>query len=114
HRLGLPARKTRQWSPRKKAPPRPLPSAAPKAISWGPPKRSRRGLALVVDNQVPTTPDTPIAATDAVLALTLDACRYLFGDPAGPFFGFCGSKAHGPYCDHHHNIAYQSAKRRRR
>jgi GcrA cell cycle regulator len=50
--------------------------------------------------------DAPVVALEA---LTARSCRWPVGDPHDPGFGFCGqhNRGDGPYCAHHHRIAYQ-------
>lgn len=43
----------------------------------------------------------------SVLDLREGHCRYPSGDPGTPEFAFCGHPAPGPYCNHHHGIAYR-------
>lgn len=42
-----------------------------------------------------------------VLDLRFSMCRWPIGDPQQPAFTFCGERAEGPYCSHHHGLAYQ-------
>ena len=42
------------------------------------------------------------------ISLTIDACRWPFGDPATPDFHYCGEPplVEGPYCNMHNSKAY--------
>ena len=53
----------------------------------------------------------PLSAMKTMLTtinLTLDTCRWPFGDPAAPDFHYCGQPplVGGPYCDTHNSKAY--------
>jgi hypothetical protein len=49
------------------------------------------------------------------LALTIDTCRWPFGDPAEPDFHYCGERplAGQPYCDKHDAQSYHGARRKK-
>jgi GcrA cell cycle regulator len=49
------------------------------------------------------------------IALTIDTCRWPFGDPAEPDFHYCGKQPliGQPYCDMHDAQSYQGAGKKR-
>lgn len=60
---------------------------------------------------------TGIAFPERVTIMDLreGMCRWPVGDPTSPDFHFCGARSEigSPYCEHHAQIAYQPADRRR-
>lgn len=68
----------------------------------------------------PTTPGVTYLprgnASDLLMSLSADNCRWPDGDPAGDDFTFCAGKKQGssPYCKIHSEIAYAPAARRLR
>jgi GcrA cell cycle regulator len=68
----------------------------------------------------PTTPGVKYLprgnASDLLMSLSADNCRWPDGDPAGDDFTFCAGKKQGssPYCKIHSEIAYAPAARRLR
>ncbi|MGY6645371.1 MAG: GcrA family cell cycle regulator [Salinarimonas sp.] len=50
-----------------------------------------------------------------IMDLREGMCRWPIGDPTSPDFHFCGARSEigSPYCEHHAQIAYQPADRRR-
>ena len=68
----------------------------------------------------PTTPGVTYLprgnASDLLMSLSADNCRWPDGDPAGDDFTFCAGKKQGssPYCKIHSEIAYAPAVRRLR
>jgi len=68
----------------------------------------------------PTTPGVTYLprgnASDLLMSLSADNCRWPDGDPAGDDFTFCAGKKQGssPYCKIHSDIAYAPAARRLR
>ena len=53
----------------------------------------------------------PITTT----ALTIDTCRWPFGDPTEPDFHYCGERPliGQPYCETHDAQSYQAARKKR-
>jgi GcrA cell cycle regulator len=49
------------------------------------------------------------------IALTIDTCRWPFGDPVAADFHYCGEPPliDGPYCEVHHSKSYQPVRSRR-
>jgi len=49
------------------------------------------------------------------IALTIDTCRWPFGDPAESDFHYCGKRPliGQPYCDEHDAQSYQAARRKK-
>jgi GcrA cell cycle regulator len=49
------------------------------------------------------------------IALTIDTCRWPFGDPADADFHYCGELPliGRPYCDRHDAQSYQSARKKK-
>ena len=49
------------------------------------------------------------------LTLTIDNCRWPFGDPTKSDFHYCGRlpQTGRPYCDTHDRMSYQSSTRRK-
>ena len=49
------------------------------------------------------------------IALTIDTCRWPFGDPVGPDFHYCGELPliGRPYCDMHDTQSYQAARKKK-
>jgi GcrA cell cycle regulator len=49
------------------------------------------------------------------IALTIDTCRWPFGDPVEPDFHYCGEQPliGQPYCDMHDAQSYQGAGKKR-
>ena len=49
------------------------------------------------------------------IALTIDTCRWPFGDPADSDFHYCGELPliGRPYCDMHDAQSYQAARKRK-
>lgn len=64
-------------------------------------------------------PAEPLPSPDmrmvSLIDLTPFVCHFPVGDPKQPGFGFCGAPkdSTGPYCRHHHGIAYHAISERR-
>lgn len=48
------------------------------------------------------------------IALTIDTCRWPFGDPVSADFHYCGELplVGGPYCNMHHTQSYNAARKK--
>jgi GcrA cell cycle regulator len=73
-----------------------------------------RATAKPIDLPPPKPPPAD-APRVPFLALERDACRWPFGDPGAPDFGFCGLPAaheKTSYCAYHRGLAYYMPERR--
>ena len=108
------------------APPRPL--RKPERRTRPPHDQRRRARPYRrISTQVPAGTGVPsdlaragvtgIAFPERVTIMDLreGMCRWPVGDPTSPDFHFCGARSEigSPYCEHHAQIAYQPADRRR-
>lgn len=93
--------------------PRPRASAAAKAR---PERQASRRLAKLVAKLGPALPPEPLPGRKLVPLQELEpkSCRWPYGDPKQPGFGFCGDKAvEGlPYCHGHALRAYETPAQR--
>lgn len=115
-RLGLPARATASRRAPVAKKPRILPGPRRTMPRRGAGSNGRQASPKR-SAPAPLPPDAPLAGALMLPLdkLTEEACRWPFGDPKGPGFGFCGhEKAHGsPYCGHHAAAAGNGYGRRR-
>lgn len=67
-------------------------------------------VSKVVSTKPPERPDT----LTSVLSVKRGQCRFPYGDPGDEGFGLCGRpvRPESPYCEGHHKICYQKARRR--
>lgn len=88
----------------------------------GPRKAAPKPLEVV--KIVKTVEPPPVKATPPALtfrpfvlvspeALDRRMCRWPYGDPAKPEFGYCGCHTEGVYCLVHRGIAYRAAEERK-
>jgi len=112
-RLGLPGRKARMRSPRRKKKHCSLPAPA-RRLRWrkAPSRNPVAGLTKAERLALLSQAPTPLLI--GVLTLRDGMCRWPVGEPKQPGFGFCGhSQVPGmSYCGHHARVAYQPAVRR--
>ena len=77
--------------------PRTSPKAAPARVEAAP--------------AIEVYPDAP-GLVGSCTELGAHACKWPIGDPRSASFSFCGRRAEGPYCAHHHRVAHQPRKAR--
>jgi hypothetical protein len=63
----------------------------------------------------PAPAEPPKKKLLTTIALTIDTCRWPFGDPVAADFHYCGEPPlmDGPYCEVHHSKSYQPVRSRR-
>jgi len=68
--------------------------------------------AADIDLPVPKRAKKKVVTT---IALTIDTCRWPFGDPTASDFHYCGALplVGRPYCDKHDAQSYQAAHRKK-
>jgi GcrA cell cycle regulator len=116
YRLKLPSRATRvQFKPGVRRQPLCLP-LAPSPRHRRPSLKRRPFLRLIVNPAPPLPELPPPAKLLPLLALGADQCRWPYGEPKTPGFGFCGRECVPgfAYCPGHVRQAYQPAKPRKR
>lgn len=62
------------------------------------------------DTPPPPTPELT-TVVEAFSRLPAKGCRWPYGHPSTAKFAFCGAEKDtlGPYCEHHHKVAYRPA-----
>jgi len=108
HRLGLPGRKARMRSPRRKNEHCSLP-ATPRRFRWRKAPSRHPVAALTKAERLVLLSQTPAPLLVGVLDLRDGMCRWPVGEPKQPGFGFCGhSQVPGmSYCGHHARVAFR-------
>jgi len=107
HRLGLPGRKARMRSPRRKKKHGSLP-ATPRRFRWWKAPSRHPVAALTEAERLALLSQAPAPLLIGVLALRDGMCRWPVGDPKQPDFGFCGHEQEPgvSYCRLHARVAF--------
>ena len=71
--------------------------------------------ADAADRDVPVIKPAKRKKMITTVALTIDTCRWPFGDPVEPDFHYCGELPliGRPYCDMHDTQSYQAARKKK-
>ena len=71
--------------------------------------------AGAADRNVPALRSSKRKKLITTIALTIDTCRWPFGDPVDPDFHYCGEPplVGRPYCEMHDTQSYQAARKKK-